>query len=132
MLRLQVNIALIPGGCLLRHPDATLAGLTPEELKQRKWRKNDLTSENLRVSFWLHNARCVSEDAVLGTRESPILNREDLKNEAVEFFCRFVIEKVQKHRLQMSLFPSVVCFPQVCVICALLQFISLSDGYGSL
>ena len=117
-----MHIGLIQGGCYLWHPQTRPAGPAyPSEIQM--WTYTESNQEDpqeadearharklrgLRISFWMHNARCEDKLSLGGY----VLTRQFLIKEVVAFFLHFANHaNNQKERFSCSHFPATVCPP---------------------
>ena len=96
----QVCIAMVPGGCVIRHPDVKLEPAEPVD-PPNKWTlwepeiAQPLDTQSkinlLNISYWMHNARCCFRRGLFyfereeGT-EPEVVERKHLIDEAGYFF----------------------------------------------
>ena len=111
-----MHIGLIQGGCYLWHPQTSPADQSEIHMwsyKQENQGKKGETDEEidarlcraLRISFWMHHARC-EKTLSLGS----FLTRQLLIKEVVSFFFHFANHATnQKERFSCTHFPATVC-----------------------
>lgn len=109
----QVCMASVPGGCVIAHPQTNLANHAALLVDGwNPWPKEvsfDTSADILKISFWMHNARCLRKSIlrkiVKGDMQSSPVSKADLAAEAHQFFSRFwSSESTKRHH------PAVVCF----------------------
>jgi hypothetical protein len=117
----QVCIAMVPGGCVIRHPDVqlepTVTGAPPN--KWTLWESKIAQPPNyladdtqgkinlLNISYWMHNARCCFRSGShfvhkKGT-DTEAVERKHLIDEAGYFFEQLWDKKFDHHPAFVSL-----------------------------
>lgn len=117
----QVCIAMVPGGCVIKHPDAKLEAGASSERDGGLWIFEDsavVGFNHLKFTFWMHNARGFKNTAFFYDKddhsEEPVFLRKHLVDEAVEYFKKlWSDQKFQKFH------PSLV-FSHLSVLCCTL------------
>jgi hypothetical protein len=115
MFCVQVCIAMVPGGCVIRHPHASLdqqedaacpnmwtlwdQKTLPKFLETNPILENDTQGKTnlLNMSYWMHNARCCFiKDSyfVHAEKEVHAVQRKHLIHEAGYFFEQLWVKKI--------------------------------------
>jgi hypothetical protein len=119
----QVCIAMVPGGCVIKHPRAQLETGANLEHDESWWRleNSDMNINRLKFTFWMHNARgfkIPKPPSFCNGAENPdqadYLRKEDFVCEAVEYF-----KKLWNAPQFQNFHPSLVCFPSLPVLCSI-------------
>ena len=122
----QVCIAMVPGGCVIKHPLAELAAGASlernESLWNLLWKDSDGSADSakynpLKFTFWMHNARGFRfpERSVNDIRymfdKNDCLRKEHFVDEAVEYF-----KKLWNAPQFRNFHPSLVFLPFVAAL----------------
>ena len=114
----QVCIAMVPGGCVIKHPLAELAAGASLERNESFWLpKNCADINHLKFTFWMHNARGFRfpERSVNDIRymfdKNDCLRKEHFVDEAVEYF-----KKLWNAPQFRNFHPSLVFLPFVAAL----------------
>jgi hypothetical protein len=120
----QVCIAMVPGGCVIKHPLAVLEAGASLERNKSLWKFEDSAEvgfDHLKFTFWMHNARGFKnpEDAFFYDKddhsEKPVFLRKIyLVDEAVEYF-----KKLWNAPQFQKFHPSLVFSPLSVLCCTL-------------
>ena len=129
----QVCIAMVPGGCVIKHPLAELAAGASlernESLWNLLWKDSDGSADSakynpLKFTFWMHNARGFKnpEDAFFYDKddhsEKPVFLRKIyLVDEAVEYFKKlWNAPQFQKFHPSLVFLPFVAALLYPCIV----------------
>jgi hypothetical protein len=133
MFCVQVCIAMVPGGCVIRHPDASLDQQEdaarpnmwtlwhPEIVPEDRQNDTQFKTNLLNISYWMHNARCCfKKDSyfVHAEKEIKAVQRKHLIHEAGYFFEKLWVKKITEFDTPHPAFVSLAFLLSECCACS--------------